>query len=115
MSENSNDETTKETTDVPQPTVPAPGDYPEIPVAPAAIDPIAVENVPVEKKFGWQDEPNRPIPTPQACAHIATVSARTQLVVHDVGHEWICTCGQVFVLTINTGGKKTLTPKEEVR
>lgn len=100
--------------DIPTPAHPEPEEYPEPIIAPAAIDPTAVDTVIGGKKFGWQDEPNRPFSSPEVCVHIGVVSARAQIVAHDVGHEWICTCGQVFVVTINTGGKKTLTPKEDV-
>jgi hypothetical protein len=65
-------------------------------------------------KFGWQDPPIEKEKPPAMCYHIGTVAAKSQLKEHAIGHEWVCTCGTVFVVTINAGGKKTLVEKTEV-
>ncbi len=93
------------------PRQPDPEEIPEKPDAPAAIDPTAVITTVTGKKYGWQNEPVRIIPNPQACAHVGTIAARAELIVHDIGHEWVCACGQIFEVVINTGGKKTLKEK----
>lgn len=99
---------------IPTPAHPTLEELPEEAIAPAAIDPTAVDTVIGGKKFGWQNEPIRPFADPEICVHIGVVSARAQLAVHDVGHEWICTCGEVHVVVINAGGKKTLVPKADL-
>ena len=83
---------------------------PTPPEAPASVGADAVSSV-GEVKYGWQDAPI-PSDEPMAmCYHIGTVSAKAQLKHHPVGHEWVCTCGTVFVVKINSGGKKTLAEK----
>lgn len=94
------------------PRQPDPSEFPDKPDAPAAIDPTAVVTTGSGKKYGWQNEPVRSIPNPQACAHIGTVAARAELIAHDFGHEWVCDCGKTFVVVLNSGAKKTLKEKE---
>lgn len=102
-----------QTVETPEPAHPEPEDYPQPPVAPAAIDPTAVDTVIGGKKYGWQNEPVRLIAESMACVHLGRVAASLQLVAHEIGHEWICACGAVFVVKLNAGGKKVLTLKEE--
>lgn len=87
----------------------------EQPTAPAAIDGTAVDTVTTiegEKKVGWQQEPAKPELLKEPCFHTAIVQARKQVPAFEVGHEWVCICGTIFVVHINRGGKKTLVEKE---
>lgn len=42
------------------------------------------------------------------------MAAVLQTSQYALGTEWICTCGQVFVVAINMGGKRTLLKPEDV-
>ena len=88
------------------------------PFDPAAIGPDAIQTV-AGRKFGWQ-QPRNPAPVPEdpdTCAHTALVGARAMLKAdpdsYSVGDEWLCTCGQVFVVTIGDAGNKILKEKDE--
>lgn len=88
-----------------------------VPTAPAAIDPTAVGTVETSegrKKVGWQQAPIRPELTVEPCFHTGIVQARKQVPAYEVGHEWICICGVIFVVHVNRGGKKTLIEKESI-
>lgn len=43
---------------------------------------------------GWKQAPVSP--RQPACLHIGLVAATLSLYRHDYGHEWVCTCGEVF-------------------
>jgi hypothetical protein len=89
----------------------------EVSDAPAAIDATAVDTVDTEegdKKVGWQVAPVRPELLEEPCFHTAIVQARKQVPAFDVGHEWVCHCGTIFVVHINRGGKKTLVEKSSL-
>lgn len=104
------DELEGETEDGPrQPTA---DEIPPVPVAPAALDPAAVETTPSGLKFGWQQPRVRGIEAVDDCFHMALVQARNQVQFQDVGHEWVCTCGAIFDVVMNAGGKKTLKKRE---
>lgn len=30
---------------------------------------------------------------------------------HDIGHEWVCDCGKVFVVARGSEGRKTMEPR----
>ena len=67
-----------------------------------------------EPSPGWQQPPIPIEEQPYPCTHIGRVFASLGLARHHVGHEWICECGQVFVVIINKGDKKILKKKEDV-
>ena len=78
------------------------------PVAPAAVDPSVVETTASGKKFGWQQAPTRNVAPVEACFHMGLVQARKQIANQEIGHEWVCTCGTEFKVSLNTSGKKIL-------
>lgn len=85
--------------------------------APAAVDATAVDTVATsegDKKYGWQNEPVKPELLKEPCFHTGIVQARKQVPAFDVGHEWVCICGTIFVVHVNKGGKKTLVEKESL-
>lgn len=90
----------------------APSDTPAMPATP--VDPAVVETTPAGLKFGWQQPPVKAPKTPEACLHMAQVQARKQLAYQEVGHEWVCTCGTIFEVVVNAGGKKTLKERKVV-
>lgn len=89
----------------------------EVPTAPAAIDATAVETVMTvegEKKYGWQQKPIKPELVAEPCFHTGIVQARKHVPAYEIGHEWICTCGTIFVVHVNRGGKKTLIERDSI-
>lgn len=42
---------------------------------------------------GWQQPPKQP-----TCSHIGALFAALGAQWHEVGHEWLCTCGKRFVV-----------------
>lgn len=85
---------------------------PTPPVDPKAVSRDAVKTV-GDKKYGWQ-QPAQPIGMKSdLCAHIGLVHARLTIDMHEVGDEWVCQCGQVFVVSIGEGGNKIFTKKSE--
>jgi hypothetical protein len=99
-------------TELDEPQIPTPEEEPNVPDAPAATDPTAVETTASGKKFGWQQAPVRKTAPVEDCFHMGLVQARRQIANQDVGHEWVCTCGTEFEVTMNSSGKKILKPKE---
>lgn len=95
------------------PEVPTPEEAPAAVVAPAAVDPTAVETTQSGLKFGWQQPAAKEYPGTMHCSHIGTVAARQQLRYQNIGDTWACTCGQIFEVVLNTGGKKILKEKKD--
>lgn len=58
---------------------------------------------------GWQQAAVRPARNLR-CPHLGVVMASLTLSLHDTGHEWVCGCGQVFVVVSNGGQDKGLVP-----
>jgi hypothetical protein len=75
----------------------------------------AIEEQPEKKPApGWQCPP---IPVEKLdipCLHIGRIRAAQQVYMYELGAEWACVCGQLFVVAINNGDKKTLLKKEDV-
>lgn len=63
---------------------------------------------------GWQSDPLPVTEWSAPCVHMGQLRAALQVVRYPLGAEWICTCGQVFVVAINAGGKRTLQQKADV-
>ena len=60
---------------------------------------------------GWQQPPvPRPVPIAK-CSHLGAVFAGLTVFSHAEGHEWICPCGQVFVVVSDGGRNKHLVKK----
>lgn len=59
---------------------------------------------------GWR-QPAKPL-KPIGCLHFAALVAVFTVHRHDFGHEFVCTCGEVFVVARATNGDKTLVPKK---
>lgn len=91
-----------------EPQIPTPEEEPNVPNAPAAVEATAVETTPSGKKFGWQQAPVRDARPAEPCSHMGIVQARKQIANQDIGHEWVCTCGTEFVVSLNSSGKKIL-------
>lgn len=47
---------------------------------------------------GWKQKPT--------CIHLGLMGAILSMGGHDVGHEWVCDCGKVFVVVKTDSGKK---------
>lgn len=62
-------------------------------------------------KSGWQQPPVAE-EVRRSCRHLGTVIAALSISAHPEGHEWICTCGQVFIVVSNAGKDKRLVKKE---
>ena len=115
--EDQNDPSSDKDFDPPQEPTPEELAAVEVQAAPAAIDATAVETVMTvegEKKYGWQQEPIKPELVAEPCFHTGIVQARKQVPAYEIGHEWICTCGTIFVVHVNRGGKKTLIEKDSI-
>lgn len=97
-----------------RPQVPTEDETPVVPIAPAAVDATAVGTTETGLKYGWQDAPIVEPVEEEICYHMGIVQARKQIPQHELGHEWACTCGQVFKVILNTGGKKVLTEVESI-
>lgn len=97
-----------------QPEVLPPDHAPKMPKAPASDFPAAVETTASGLKYGWQQPPTATSPVLDVCVHMGIVQARKQLPNHAVGHQWVCTCGKLFVVILNAGGKKTFQEVESV-
>ena len=95
--------------DPPQP--PNHGDHQPPPNAPMAVDPTAVGTTDSGLKVGWQHAAVREPKVPGPCSHMGLVQARIQVPEHDLGHEWVCPCGTVFEVAMNSGDKKVLKEK----
>jgi len=86
------------------------------PVDPETIGADAVKTTADGRKVGWQ-QPPRPYGTPEdkhSCSHTGAVVARLNLGRRSLGDEWVCGCGQTFVVKIGGGGNKILAKKEDV-
>ncbi len=57
-------------------------------------------------KPGWQ-QPAVPL-TPPKCPHLGLVVAAFTIGQHSEGHEWVCVCGQRFMVVSNAGKDKRL-------
>ncbi|MDF1603362.1 hypothetical protein [Nocardioides sp. YIM 152315] len=62
------------------------------------------------RKFGWQQQPRPILQQPPKCPHIGLLFASVGVALHDPGHEWVCGCGQVFVVVSDGGQNKRLVP-----
>lgn len=94
---------------------PQPGHIPKPPVVdPDATDPTAVKTTADGRKVGWQ-QPAQPKSDNDAkyCAHIGKAIARMSIRQHEIGDEWVCTCGQTFEVVWGAGGNKILMKKAE--
>lgn len=63
---------------------------------------------------GWQ---TKPLPDEQIklpCPHFGQVRASLQAHKYPLGAEWVCGCGQIFVVAYTAGDKRTLRLKERV-
>lgn len=57
---------------------------------------------------GWRQPPvPRPRPRPK-CPHIGLIGAALTISQHLEGHEWVCSCGQVFRVVSDGGRNKRL-------
>lgn len=74
----------------------------------AAVPPAAVGTT---FKYGWQQPAVRALLDPEPCFHMGIVQARKQIVEHELGHEWVCSCGDVFEVVLNLADKKVLLEK----
>lgn len=101
------------TTEEQPPAIPEVLEQPPAPAAPASSVPEAVVTTPSGLKFGWQQAPAKEYPGTMHCNHIGIVAAKQQVRYQEIGDEWACTCGQVFEIILNTGGKKTLKAKQD--
>lgn len=63
---------------------------------------------------GWQSPPLPPEEIDLPCLHIGRVRASQQVHRYPLYTEWACTCGQLFVIAINKGDKRTLIKKEDL-
>lgn len=61
---------------------------------------------------GWQ-QPARP--RTAACMHIGAIFAALAAPAHDAGHEWLCTCGKVYVVRQRVVDGQTVKRLEAVR
>lgn len=66
-----------------------------------------------EEKSGWQQKPIVPEPSLNQCPHLGVFFASLSLRRHPEGHEYLCSCGQIFVVVSNGGEDKKLVPREE--
>lgn len=63
---------------------------------------------------GWQVPPLAAEELEISCPHIGRIVASLQSALYPLGAEWVCTCGQIFVVAVNKGGKRTLRKQEDV-
>jgi len=76
---------------------------------------MAQLHMPVKKpKAGWQTDPLPKSEFEIPCPHVGRTVASFQAKRYPLGAEWVCTCGQIFVVAINAGGKKTLRSQDDV-
>lgn len=101
----------KEVKDFDPPEHPTPEELPDPVIAPAAIDPAAVETTESGLKYGWQQKATRPEKDKEPCQHTGIFQARRQIAAHEIGHEWACTCGTLFEVVMSAGDKKVLKEK----
>lgn len=64
---------------------------------------------------GWQQPAVPKPPSPRTCVHLGVLIASLGMLTHPEGHEWVCTCGQVFKVVSNGGRDKRLEKTNEVR
>lgn len=62
---------------------------------------------------GWQQPPVPRQPVVPKCIHLGVFGASFTLHQHAEGHEWICPCGQVFVVVSNGGKDKRLVQRRK--
>ena len=60
---------------------------------------------------GWQQPPVQIKPSPKTCPHLGLIGAQFGIIKHPEGHEWVCTCGKVFVVVSNGGKGRRLVAK----
>jgi len=63
----------------------------------------------MSKSPGWQQPPT------STCLHLGAAFAALSISRHAEGHEWVCTCGQQFVVVSNGDEGKRLVPRNRVR
>lgn len=63
-----------------------------------------------ETPRGWQQPPTPPVRSAPRCPHLGLLFANLSAYRHTEGHEWVCGCGQVFVVVSNGGRDKRLVP-----
>lgn len=80
------------------------------PVDPNAAGADAVRTSPTGLKVGWQQPPKPPedVNDPKSCVHMAKEVARKDIHNREIGDKWVCSCGQVFIVTIGEGGNKIM-------
>lgn len=64
-----------------------------------------------EIQSGWQQPANPPRRRAYQCPHLGAVFAALSAPMHNEGHEWVCGCGQVFVVVSSSGENKQLVKK----
>ena len=57
-------------------------------------------------KTGWQQSAAY-----GGCLHLGLLGAVFTIGTHDIGHEWLCDCGKVFVVARGPEGRKTMEPR----
>lgn len=55
--------------------------------------------------YGWQQPPLTP---KFKCPHWGLLVAAVTMGMHSEGHEWVCSCGVVFVVVSNAGHDKRM-------
>lgn len=63
---------------------------------------------------GWQSPPLEVAQPVIPCPHLGRLRAATEVHRYPRGTEWVCGCGQIFVVAINKGDKRTLIKKEDL-
>lgn len=65
-----------------------------------------------KKKPGWQQPAAETEVVKAPCNHMGVAAARFVVDEHSVGDEWVCPCGEVFVVKINAGDNQVLVQKD---
>jgi len=83
-------------------------------ITPVDTLPAAAQQPEQKPTPGWQSPPISFDKLDIPCPHIGRIRAVQQVYMYELGTEWACTCGQLFVVAVNRGDKKTLRKKEDV-
>lgn len=81
---------------------------------PRAIREEEMQTVESKPTPGWQSSPLPVVEAKVPCPHIGRFAAALQADLYPLGAEWACVCGQIFVVAVNKGDKRTLRKKEDV-
>lgn len=63
---------------------------------------------------GWQQPPLPIEARRDECTHMGRSMAMLRVPFYAEGAQWVCICGQIFVVAKTKGGKKTLRKQEDV-